>query len=214
MTLLKLFCSQQYLSNLKLKYFVVIPQHQSLHTFPLSKQLIICVYNISFLSRSLSCLYFISSGSKLSLHVSILAYNCSVSPASAWFPATMCRSCSLLTYLMYISSLLISSLQKFCKNIKRKNTFIYCKIWNKQKHLMWYQYLSVRGHHSKFLVKNGHNSKILAFRVMPLVLQLCLVKMSKYSKFGVDTFNTLSNRLYLFFWHDNDNNDNLVIKIA
>ena len=37
----------------------------------------------------------------------------------------------------------------------------------------------------KFLVKKGHNSKNIAFRVKPLALQLCLV-MSKYSKFGVD----------------------------
>ena len=44
------------------------------------------------------------------------------------------------------------------------------------------------GHHStsKFNLKKGHNSKTTAFRVMPLVLQLHFVTMSKYSKFGVD----------------------------
>ena len=39
------------------------------------------------------------------------------------------------------------------------------------------------------LVKKGHNPKNIALRVIPLVLQLQLVMMSKYSKFGVDTFN-------------------------
>ena len=39
----------------------------------------------------------------------------------------------------------------------------------------------------KNLVKKGHNSKTIAFRDMTLVLQLNLVMMSKYSKFGVDT---------------------------
>ena len=38
--------------------------------------------------------------------------------------------------------------------------------------------------------KKGHNSKIIAFRVMPLVQQLHLVTMSWHSKFGVTTFNT------------------------
>ena len=37
------------------------------------------------------------------------------------------------------------------------------------------------------LVKKGHNSKNIAYRVMLLVLQLHLVMMNK---FGVDTFNT------------------------
>ena len=43
---------------------------------------------------------------------------------------------------------------------------------------------------------------------MPLVLQQYIVMLSKYSKFGVDTFNT--------FLHDNHNNDNdnLAITIA
>ena len=52
----------------------------------------------------------------------------------------------------------------------------------------------------KFLVNKVDNSKTIALRVMPLVLQLHLVLMSKYSKFGVDTFNTfyfLSNGLGL-----------------
>ena len=40
----------------------------------------------------------------------------------------------------------------------------------------------------KSLVKKGHNSKNTAFRVMLLVLQLHLVIMSKYSKFGVDQY--------------------------
>ena len=42
----------------------------------------------------------------------------------------------------------------------------------------------------KYLLKKRYNSKTTAFRVMPLVLQLHLVIMSKYSMFGVDTFNT------------------------
>ena len=42
----------------------------------------------------------------------------------------------------------------------------------------------------QFLVKKGHNSTNIAFRVMPLPLQLHLVMMSKYTKFGVDTFST------------------------
>ena len=41
-----------------------------------------------------------------------------------------------------------------------------------------------------FLVKKGHYSKTIAFRVMPLVFQLHLVMMRKYSKSGVNTFNT------------------------
>ena len=52
---------------------------------------------------------------------------------------------------------------------------------------MWYEHSSVR----------GHNSKIIAFKVMTLFLQLHLVMISKYSKFGIDTFNTfLSNGLH------------------
>ena len=39
-------------------------------------------------------------------------------------------------------------------------------------------------------VKKGHNSKTIAFRVIPLVLQLQPVIMSTLSKFGVDNFNT------------------------
>ena len=56
---------------------------------------------------------------------------------------------------------------------------------------MRYQHSSVRGHRStyKILFKNGHNSKNIAFRVMPLALQLRPVMISKYSKFGVDTFH-------------------------
>ena len=50
----------------------------------------------------------------------------------------------------------------------------------------------------KFLVKKGHNSTNMAFRVMPLVLQLHLVMMSKYTKFGaVDTFNTFREMGYI-----------------
>ena len=69
----------------------------------------------------------------------------------------------------------------------------------------------------KFLVKKGHNSKTMAFRFMPLALQLHLVIMSKYSKFGVDTFNTFWVMIYINFfaqqwWQLWD--DNLVITIA
>ena len=57
---------------------------------------------------------------------------------------------------------------------------------------MHYQRLSDRDHHSTLNIRlKGHNSKNIAFRVMLLVLHLKLVMMSKYSKFGVDTFNTL-----------------------
>ena len=42
----------------------------------------------------------------------------------------------------------------------------------------------------KILVKKGHNSKTIDVRVMPLVFQLHLVMMSKYSKFGVDNCKT------------------------
>ena len=39
------------------------------------------------------------------------------------------------------------------------------------------------------LVTKAHNSKSIAFKVMPLALQLHFVMMCKYSKFGVDIFN-------------------------
>ena len=39
-------------------------------------------------------------------------------------------------------------------------------------------------------VEKWHNSNNIAFRLMSLVLQLYLVMMSKYPKFGVDIFNT------------------------
>ena len=42
----------------------------------------------------------------------------------------------------------------------------------------------------KFLDKKGHNSKIIAFKVMPLALQLLLVMMVKCVMFGVDTLKT------------------------
>ena len=41
-----------------------------------------------------------------------------------------------------------------------------------------------------FFVKKGYYTKHIAFRVMPLVLQLLRVMKIKHSKFGVDTFNT------------------------
>ena len=37
----------------------------------------------------------------------------------------------------------------------------------------------------KSYIKKGHNSKIISFRVISLVMKLHLVMMSKYSKFGV-----------------------------
>ena len=60
-----------------------------------------------------------------------------------------------------------------------------------QEHCMRYQH-SVRRHHStlKFKLKKGHNSKTRAFRVMILVLQMHLVMMSKYPKFGADTLSS------------------------
>ena len=61
----------------------------------------------------------------------------------------------------------------------------------------------------KYLVEKGHNSKTISIRVMPLVLLMHLVMMSKYSKFGVDTFNTFWVMGTLKFLHNNgDNNDN------
>ena len=57
----------------------------------------------------------------------------------------------------------------------------------------------------KFLVKKRHNSRNKAFKVMPLVLQLHLVMMRKYTKFGVDTFNTFWVMCYIKFLHDDDN---------
>ena len=52
--------------------------------------------------------------------------------------------------------------------------------------------LVCRGAHStlNLKLKKGHNSKTTVFRVVPLVMQLHLVMMSKYSKFGVDTLST------------------------
>ena len=67
----------------------------------------------------------------------------------------------------------------------------------------------------KSLVKIGHNSRNIAFIVIPLVLQLHLVMLSKYSKFGFDTFNTFWVMGYMkLFLYDNDDKDDLVIKIA
>ena len=53
-----------------------------------------------------------------------------------------------------------------------------------------------------FLVKKGQNSKNTPFRVMPPVMQLHLIMISKYSKFGVDTFNTFWAMRYIkvFAW--------------
>ena len=75
----------------------------------------------------------------------------------------------------------------------------------------------------KYLGKKGHNSNNITFRVMPIVLQLHLFMMSKYSKFGVDTFNTrnfFSTWATLKFLQDDNNNknddndDDLAITIA
>ena len=55
---------------------------------------------------------------------------------------------------------------------------------------------------------------------MPIFLQLHFVMMSKYSKFGVDTFNTFCVIGYIKVLHDadddngNNNDDNLAITIA
>ena len=52
---------------------------------------------------------------------------------------------------------------------------------------------------------------------MPLVLQLHLVIMRKYSKFGVDTLNTfwLMGKFWVFkFLQDENNDDDLAITIA
>ena len=56
---------------------------------------------------------------------------------------------------------------------------------------MQYQHSSVRDHNSTycFLVKKGHNSKSIAFRVMLFVLQCSLSWWASIPS-GVDTFNT------------------------
>ena len=59
----------------------------------------------------------------------------------------------------------------------------------KQEHHIQFQSLSIILLKKK-LVKKGHNSKTIAFRVMSLVLQLHLVIICKYSKFDIDSFNT------------------------
>ena len=61
----------------------------------------------------------------------------------------------------------------------------------------------------KILVEKGHNSKAtcIAFRVMPLVLQLHLVMMSKYSKFSVYLSYLFRNgitTIYLNFFFETD----------
>ena len=55
--------------------------------------------------------------------------------------------------------------------------------------------LVCHSHHTayKISVKKGNNSKTIAFRVMTLFQQLHLVMMTKYSQFGVDTFNTCTS---------------------
>ena len=54
------------------------------------------------------------------------------------------------------------------------------------------QMLVCHRHHAtkKIKLEKGHNSKTTAFRVIPFVLQLHLVMISKYSKFGVDILST------------------------
>ena len=78
---------------------------------------------------------------------------------------------------------------------------------------MWYQCLSVRGH---FLVKMGHYSKDITFRVMLLALQLHvhLVLMCKYSKFSVDNSNTFWATLKFSHNNDDDGNDKLAFTIT
>ena len=57
-----------------------------------------------------------------------------------------------------------------------------------------------------FLVKKGHNSKNTTFIIRPLVWQLHLAMMSKFSKIGVYTFITFC----MMTKNNNTNNDNLV----
>ena len=89
--------------------------------------------------------------------------------------------------------------QVFCYHILSNNIQINNNLtdkWlgymKKQEHCMQYQLSYVRGpsFYLKFLAEKGHNSKTIAYRVMPLVLQLHLVIMSEYSKSGLVTFNT------------------------
>ena len=73
-----------------------------------------------------------------------------------------------------------------------------CNIMHKTRAPHTVPTLACQGHHSlKFKLIKGQNSKITAFRFMPLVLQLNLVMMSKYSKFGVDTLSTFSVMGYI-----------------
>ena len=73
-----------------------------------------------------------------------------------------------------------------------------------QEHRMWHQRLSVRGAscYLNFLGKKGSNSKNIDFRVMPTALQLHLAMFSKYTKFSVDTFNTIwvMGHIKVFAW--------------
>ena len=54
----------------------------------------------------------------------------------------------------------------------------------------------------KVFVKKGHYSKNIANRVMSIVMQMHVVMMSKYSKFGVHTFNTfwVMGFIKIFVW--------------
>ena len=48
---------------------------------------------------------------------------------------------------------------------------------------------------------------------MPLVLQMQLVMMSRYSKIQIDTFKTLKYWATLLFLHNENNDDDLVITV-
>ena len=58
------------------------------------------------------------------------------------------------------------------------------------------------------------NSETIAFRVMPLVLQLDVVIMSKFSKSGVYIIDTFWLKGHIKVFSNNDNDNDLAITIA
>ena len=80
-----------------------------------------------------------------------------------------------------INCCVVNTFPRIIKSIFYKATLKSSKItlqkYNKQKHLYAVPKLVCQGpsFYLNYLVKKGHNSKTIAFRVMPLVLQLPLV---------------------------------------
>ena len=105
-------------------------------------------------------------------------------------------------FLLHYEYMLIHTYRSFkqIKNKKNKNTTCGTDTG-----------LSGPSFYLKVLVKKGHNSKNIAFRVMFFALHVHLVMMSKYAKFGVDTFNTFWVMGYIKIiahqhWQSSDHN--------